>query len=344
MSFPRIPLSVPAGYGIPAAAASVTAGLAAFYLFYYYKYPTIKDPELLETNSNLVPIRNGALKLRIVELGDANSEKPTFVFIHGLGGQTTQFASQIAHVSSVLHCPCIAIDNVGHGRSDRPSDYPSYRTTRIVDDALEIVQARAGYRAEQGFVVVGHSYGTVITGLLAVKLDEWKKGSVRAVVLIGPGKPITKEIQSRLSTISFFPTLLIDLWRLWDRRGGANSPSVTRFVASDSPAWVRQRQLEWNAASRTDTLKRVISGMDWAGSNLYERLAGVGCAVTVAVGSDDQVTPKSGAEVVRDVVAGAGGKVGEVVVFEKSGHNSMVDAAAQVNALLEKVLASARKR
>ncbi|KAJ3336679.1 hypothetical protein HDU93_002371 [Gonapodya sp. JEL0774] len=310
-------------YAIPIA-ASVTAGIATL-CYVYYDYPQVKEPDVITTNSKFITIRDGTIKLRVVQIG--------------LGGQVTQFASQIAYISTKLQHPVLAIDNVGHGLSSRPSDYPSYRTSQIVKDTVESIKIAYGSRADKGIVLVGHSYGTVVASWVAAELDAWVKGVVKAVVLIGPGKPLNKETQARLSTISYFPTILIDLWRLYDRRGGAASASVTRFVSAQASPEVRAKQLEWNLSSRTDTLKRIVAGMDWAEKGVYERMAGVGATVVIAVGEEDRVTPLEGAEVVKGVVVGADGKVGDIVVLKGSGHNSMVDAADQVNAVLDELLA-----
>lgn len=101
------------------------------------------------------------LRLSAIDLVPDHPER-TLVFLHGFGGQATQWRHQLQHFSDANRT--IAIDLRGHGRSDRPRD--GYDMAYLLDD-LSAVLDRLGVVAP--IVIAGHSFGGAIAAEYAVR-------------------------------------------------------------------------------------------------------------------------------------------------------------------------------
>ena len=104
---------------------------------------------------------------------DISPDRPqrTFVFIHGFGGQASQWRYQLQAFSQKNRA--VALDLRGHGLSDKPSggyDMPRIRTD--LESALEIL------RIEGKFVLAGHSFGGAIVTDFAFNHPERIEGLI----------------------------------------------------------------------------------------------------------------------------------------------------------------------
>jgi len=104
---------------------------------------------------------------------DISPDRPrrTFVFIHGFGGQASQWQYQLQSFSQKNRV--VAIDLRGHGLSDKP--YNGYDMPRIQADletALEIL------KIEGKFVLVGHSFGGAIVTDYAITHPDRIEGLI----------------------------------------------------------------------------------------------------------------------------------------------------------------------
>ena len=98
---------------------------------------------------------------------DIAPERParTMVFIHGYGGNCTQWHYQLRHFSDDSRV--IALDLRGHGLSDKPhSDYTMQEIVGDIDAALNALGVT------EPFVLLGHSYGGAIVTEYAVAHPE----------------------------------------------------------------------------------------------------------------------------------------------------------------------------
>ena len=85
----------------------------------------------------------------------------TIVFIHGYGGDATQWQYQLNNFS--LDNRVIALDLRGHGRSDRPDDdYSMPRILVDLENALDVLGVTGK------IVLVGHSFGGAVVTEYAV--------------------------------------------------------------------------------------------------------------------------------------------------------------------------------
>ena len=95
----------------------------------------------------------------------------TFVFVHGFGGQASQWKYQLQELSQKNRV--IAFDLRGHGLSDKPSNgYDMQRTQADLEAALEIL------KVDEKFVLAGHSFGGAIVTDYAINHPEKVEGLI----------------------------------------------------------------------------------------------------------------------------------------------------------------------
>lgn len=100
------------------------------------------------------------------------------LFVHSYAGNTTHWASQLAHLRSSRRA--IAMDLRGHGQSAAPAS-GDYEVTSLADDIAAVVRALDLER----FVLVGHSMG----GAASLAYAGAHPDQVAGLVLVGtPGK------------------------------------------------------------------------------------------------------------------------------------------------------------
>jgi pimeloyl-ACP methyl ester carboxylesterase len=179
---------------------------------------------------------------------------PLLVFIHGLGGSTFQFHSLL---TSLVHlAPCLSIDLPGCGQSSfQPTEWEAYTTEALVELLGIVIEKHRDHANGQGVVLIGHSMGSSLAALIASKHSPKPlplAEHVLALIAICPkAGPLDEAQTASARKLLWIPTLVFDTWRRWDRRGGINSPSVTRFVGADADVETKRLQEIFNTQSVT---------------------------------------------------------------------------------------------
>lgn len=232
------------------------------------------DPALLQTHSEIKSYkaaRSGitypALRIfyrrhpKAHELPKDPVPLPLLVFIHGLGGSVAQFHPLLTSLTN--SASCLAIDFPGCGRSQfAPTSWDAYTSENITDLVETIIN---DYREEgQGVVLVAHSMGTAIAARLADKKAPHSMSppmNVMGLVAICPlsGPPSEAAVRN-FRRLLWIPDFIFNLWRAYDRRGGAESDSVKRFVGPGGDLEARQLQVRFNSQSRTPVFRRMAWG------------------------------------------------------------------------------------
>jgi pimeloyl-ACP methyl ester carboxylesterase len=117
----------------------------------------------------------------------------------------------------------------------------------------------------QEIVFVCHSMGCSLGALLTSTtspVDFKYREKVKGLIAIcPPGKPIpNNQVKTLKRLLSVVIDPIFDLWRAWDRRGGTESVSVTRFVGKNAEEQLKRMQVRFNNQSRTPVFRRMAYG------------------------------------------------------------------------------------
>ena len=117
-------------------------------------------------------MKRGTLQLPAVRLAyvDFGGDGPGLLLLHGLMGRATTWAATAEWLAPHYHV--VALDQRGHGWSDKPAD--AYSREAYVDDAAAAIQTLGLGPA----VVIGHSMGALNAWGLAARHPELVRGLV----------------------------------------------------------------------------------------------------------------------------------------------------------------------
>lgn len=280
-------------------------------------------------------------------------ESPAVVFVHGMGGQMSQFEPLMGLLSQCLELFALDLPGFGDSRWDFPAGHRlaaddrlaisrsvqamawlDFRTDAIVAVVEEFV--RQCVPAAKKVLLVGHSMGTHLLIKTANALDAQK---VEGLVLLSP-PPLLDEAGWQLPSASLAQRCVhhrwvVDQMRMWDRVAGLNSPSVLRQLPRSCSPYTKARQLRWNVDVDTRAVLRYMDGFQRAtfaelaaavaryndnpaDTNVYEKTLLVG-------GVEDAVTP---VRVVHEIHARLtehfGRTVSHVTTVNGAGHSVLL--------------------
>jgi 2-succinyl-6-hydroxy-2,4-cyclohexadiene-1-carboxylate synthase len=201
------------------------------------------------------------------------------VLLHGFTGASTTWQFMAGALAD--RAGLIAIDIVGHGRSDSPPEVDRYRMRPAVDD---LVAALASTGHDTGAVWLGYSLGARVALQVAVHRPE----AVTALILEG-GSPGLADPDERTARVTSDEALadrieresleaFVDYWQsipLWD--------SQQRLPAEVHAALRRQR-LANDPVGLANSLRGMGTG---AQDPLHDRLAAVAVPTLLVTGALD---------------------------------------------------------
>jgi pimeloyl-ACP methyl ester carboxylesterase len=284
------------------------------------------DPSLLKKHSVLESVhvestRYTYSQVRVFHSPHPQESKlpalPLLVFIHGLGGSVAQFHPLLTSLSNFA--PCLAIDLPGCGVSKlAPRYWHAYTTDSLARLLIEVINR---FRDEdQEIVFICHSMGCSLGALLSSTTSSLYPGlgeSVSALIAICPPNKALEPAQvNQLRWLLCIPDPIFDLWRAWDRRGGTESGSVTRFVGKNAEQSLKRLQVRFNTQSKTPVFRRmaygalpkyrnasVVSPGAFVGEKIW---SGVKVPVLLIAGKDDPVTAPSEASQIAQYLGHSG--------------------------------------
>ncbi|PGG97556.1 hypothetical protein AJ80_09679 [Polytolypa hystricis UAMH7299] len=188
---------------------------------------------------------------------------PLFVFIHGLGGSLAQFNPLLTTLTNVA--PCFGIDLPGCGLSPfSPKNWDAYSIEALANLLAIAIEAHRDKERGQGVILIGHSLGCGLSALMASSaspvLSELRTHVLGFVAVCPPAGPPPQSQVKQFRRLLHIPTPIFDLWRRWDRRGGPDSASVSRFVGAGADVETRKLQLRFNEQSKTPVWRRMAWG------------------------------------------------------------------------------------
>lgn len=213
-------------------------------------------------------------------------ESPILFFIHGLGGQMSQFEPLMGLLSQCAEI--VSLDLPGFGNS-KPVDRHHKTISNISELELKRISSSVESMSWEDFlahnivniihaflrqqipekkvILVGHSMGTHIAVRVAKKLSECK---VEGLILLSPPDVIDDSVPglqdleigglSWLFKLFVYLPFLFNLFRTWDRLPGLQSKSVRRQLPKNSLLYNRLRQFRWNLDIDSSTLLKYVRG------------------------------------------------------------------------------------
>ncbi|KAI7882232.1 alpha/beta-hydrolase [Lichtheimia hyalospora FSU 10163] len=286
----------------------------------------VNEPEspLLSNHSQHIQVRGH--KLRVVYIPCTKPEAPLIVFIHGLGGQASQWEAQLDFFAKRNTANLLAVDMLGCGKSETATEWDAYRTQSLAEDVITVLHKYAKKDDKQQIMVVGHSYGCAVATYVASSSIN-----ITTLVLIAPKAQLDAKQQKGKQWIRYIPDWLFDRGRRADRRGGLYSKSVNRFLNPDEEIdqVTRRKQLFWNLSSRTPVYKRYVYGVDLPSSDVYKRINAK--QVKLIGGSKDTMVPPSDMEIISRALDN---HQDLPLLVQGAGHMPMVTHANQINMTL----------
>lgn len=250
-------------------------------------------------------------QIRVWYHGHAQASKlpqnlPLLVFVHGLGGNATQFSHLLTSMVNVASC--LAIDLPGCGLSAlAPKDIAAYTPYALAELLYSAINRYRAKDNDQKVVIIGHSMGCAISTLLVSStspLAHLLAENIIGMVAIAPrSSPLTPGEATNIQRLKYVPSRVFDLLRLVDRRGGLNSRSITRVVGPGAENETRRLQAKYNSQSQSATFLRIIIGSlpkdyggltdGWPSQEIWK---GIKAPLFLIAGQSDHLTPPSEVE------------------------------------------------
>jgi pimeloyl-ACP methyl ester carboxylesterase len=245
--------------------------------------------------------------------------RPCVVFLHGAQHDHSVWILQsraLAHRGLAV----LALDLPGHGRSAGPLEHSVEGIARRVAAALAPL-------ASPGFMLVGHSMGSLIALELAAMLDRRTQG----VALIGSAFPM-KVSEALLAATRDDPAAAMQMINVW-----SHSASIAPFAprpGAPGPGfnivWQNLRLMQHIARRNGPD----VLPTDFAACNAYaggsERAAALSCPALFVLGAADQMTPPKAARALVDACRDR-----TVVTLPATGHALMTENPDGVRRALE---------
>jgi len=219
---------------------------------------------------------------------------------------------------------CIALDNRGSGRSDKPEG--PYTLEQMAADAIAVLDAEGVGRAH----VVGHSMGSYIAQMVAAQYPD----RLRSLTLAGTA---CRHQSWRLE--------LLDRWQETARSQGVHAWARRAFpwLLGPRTAWTLGLfiNLLWPIILQqpAHAFESQIAALLGAPEDAPSRLATIEVPALVVCGSKDTLTTPADAAEVASLIPGA-----QLVTLKGAGHGLMLEAAPDFNEAVLRFLAGVERQ
>ncbi|WP_202319598.1 alpha/beta fold hydrolase [Archaeoglobus neptunius] len=239
---------------------------------------------------------------------------PPLVFIHGWTANMNFWREQRRHFSNRM----LFIDSRGHGRSDKPADKKYYEFENFVSD-VECVIEDAGL---ERFVLIGHSFGTMISMKYCVEYPE----KVLALILIGGGARIRTfhkygyPLAKIIARIAYIPSSRI----VANMSFGKN--------AGDLKEWGWMEAMKHTPQHSALNVYRTLTKID-----LRKDASRIDKPTLLIVGESDAMLPVSKSAELNRIIRDS-----KLVVIPDAGHCVMLERPDDVNEAIDSFLSTVK--
>lgn len=254
-------------------------------------------------------------KIHYLEAGSTSN--PAVILLHGLGGDTSNWALTIPALASKYHV--YIPDQVGFGKSDKP--ITNYRVAMLVE-FLDVFCKKLGI---QKAALVGNSLGGWTAAAFAIAHPE----KVDKLVLVDAagytpkrwgGPEITKEALAALN-----PSTTEDFKRLFGLILYNKAMLTDQFVEQA----LTNKLKRGDGYTINSFIESVLRGEDYLDGKTQK----IKAPTLVLWGKDDGLTPLGIGKAFAEDIRGA-----QLVAIDKCGHVPQMEKAAEFNAALLKFL------
>ena len=272
--------------------------------------------------------RKVVIRGRVVNVIDTGGDLPVLVFVHGLGGRWQNWLLNIPAFMGSYRV--VALDLPGFGESEMPAEDVSIRGyARILDELLDELDIETAD-------VVGNSMG----GFVAAELTLSFSTRVKRLVLVSAAGLSIENLRRQ-------PLLAgARLWAVGTTWFGARADSVVtrprarraalqlivRYPERLSPALAYELVQGTGAPGFIAALEALLE------HSYRDQLAQIEVPVLVVWGRNDMLVPRGDAREYVELI----GDNARRVMFDDTGHVSMLERPSKFNALLAEFLAGDR--
>lgn len=284
-----------------------------------------------------VGVTGGRVWYRIV--GERTGATP-LLLLHGGPGAPSYYLEPLAGLADER--PVVFYDQLGCGRSEKPSDPTLWRVDRFVEELGQIRDALGLTEVH----LLGHSWGT----MLATDYMLTRPKGVASLTLASPSLSIPRWIEDANRLRAELPPETQDVLR---RHEYAGTTASAEYQEATTVYYKRHfsRLDPWPLALRRtfDEIAAPVYNSMWGPSEFYatgtlkdydrtSRLGELEVPVLLTAGRYDEATPETTAWY-RSLIPGA-----ELVIFENSAHATMLDEAERYVEVLRGFLRKAESR
>ena len=281
-----------------------------------------------------VNVTGGRVWYRIV--GGRTGATP-LLLLHGGPGAASYYLEPLAAVADER--PVIFYDQLGSGRSERPSDPTLWRLDRFVEELGQIREALDLAEVH----LLGHSWGT----MLATDYMLTRPKGVASLILASPSLSVPRWIEDANRQRAQLPPETQDVLRIHEAAGTTDSAEYEEATMVYYKRHFSRLDPWPPALLRTfEDLSAPVYNSMWGPSEFHatgplkdydrtSRLDELELPVLLTAGRYDEATPET-TEWYQSLILGS-----ELIIFENSAHTTMLDEAERyvevIRAFLRKV-------
>jgi proline iminopeptidase len=271
----------------------------------------------LQPGEGHVDVPGGRIWYRIVGSGT----RTPLVLLHGGPGAPSYYLNPLAKLADER--PVIFYDQLGAGRSDKPTDTKLWRVERFIE---ELVRLRNALGLDEVHIL-GHSWGT----MLAADYMLTKPANVKSLILASPALSVSRWLKDADTLKRRLSEATQAAIARHEQDGAFDSPEYQAAVTEYYKRYLCRRDPWPDDVNKTFAeLGQSVYVTMWGPSEFtatgtlrtYERaeqLKGLTLPVLFTAGRYDEATPET-TEYYRSLIPGA-----RLKILEHSGHLTMQD-------------------